>query len=368
MSLFALMAGGTGGHLFPAEALAEELVRRGHRAHLITDRRSARFGGDFPAEAIHVISAATPSVRNPVKAVRAGAVLAGGLFSAWRILRKINADAVVGFGGYPTFSPFLAASLMGIPGVLHEANGVLGRANRALARFSDTIALGFENTAYADRYRVPLVVTGNPVRDRVVAQRGVAYPETGPATPIRILVFGGSQGARFFADVVPPAIMALPEEMRERLDIVQQCRPEDLDRVTAAYATARVNVELAEFFADLPERMAQSHLVVSRSGASTVAELAVIGRPAILVPLPGALDNDQRANATEMVRAGGALMLLQDNLSPNSLASELAGLFASPPILPSMAARAHKSGRPDAVARLAEVAIKVASGATDKAD
>jgi len=360
MSIFVLMAGGTGGHLFPAMALAQELRRRGHIIHLMTDERVSGYGGDFPARDIHIVPAATPSIRNPVKFAAAGLTILGGTAVSWRKLRRISADAVIGFGGYPTFPPFLAASLAGVPGILHEANAVLGRANRALARFADVLALGFSDTRYADRFRLEQVVTGNPVRDQVKAAAGQPYPILGPSDPVRLLVFGGSQGARAFADLVPPAIALLPEALRHRLRIVQQCRPEDLDRVAEAYRQAKVNVELAAFFDDLPVRMAGSHLVISRSGASTVAELCVIGRPAILVPLPGSIDADQRENARFVDAAGGGWIAEQATLSPQSLGTRLEELLTDPARLSGAAAVAKSLGQPNAVDRLADLAEKLA--------
>lgn len=361
MSVFVLMAGGTGGHLFPAMALAQELRRRGHIIHLMTDERVTHYGDKFPARDIHVVPSATPSIRNPLKFIKAGGVIIAGIFAAMGKLRKIDPDAVIGFGGYPVFPPFLAASLLGIPGVLHEQNAVLGRANKALARFAEAMALSFENTKFADDYPVAKTVTGNPVRDRVrEAANDIGYSPIQKGKPIRILVFGGSQGARVFAELVPPAIAELPYVLKKRLRVTQQCRPEDLERVTDAYRAAKVDVELAAFFDDLPERMADTHLVICRSGASSVAELAVLGRPAILVPLPGSLDADQKNNALFLEQAGGGFLVEQDTVSPQSLATRLETLFKEPEILAEAAQRAKALGQPDAVERLADLAEKTA--------
>lgn len=362
MSTFALMAGGTGGHLFPAMALAQELRRRGHDIHLVTDERVTHYGAEFPATAVHVVPAATPSIRHPVKFVKAAFVILGGLGKARAVLRKINPDAVVGFGGYPCFPPFLAASLLGMTGVLHEQNAVLGRANRALARFAKVLAMSFAETAHAERFGLKKVLVGNPVRDRVRAVAGTDYPALTGEGPINLLVFGGSQGARAFSDIVPAAIALLDDKLRRRLSVTQQCREEDLERVAEVYRAARVNVELAAFFTDLPERIAASHLVIGRAGASTVAELGVLGRPAILVPLPGSLDQDQRANALVMERAGGAWVADQATLSPQSLATELEALFQSPDRLAAAAAAAKAAGVPDAVERLADLVEQTAKG------
>ena len=362
MSTIALMAGGTGGHLFPALALAQELRRRGHAVHLVTDERVTHYGQDFPAREIHVVPAATPSIRNPIKFAKAGIVILGGIKKAWGILRRIDPDVVVGFGGYPCFPPFMAASLMGIPGILHEQNAVLGRANRALARFADKLALSFAQTKHADAFRLEKIVTGNPVRDRVRSVADQPYPQLVPGGPVNILVFGGSQGAKAFSDIVPAAIAALDPETRKRVVVTQQCRDEDLERVTSAYRTARVNVELSAFFDDLPERIAQSHLVIGRAGASTVAELAVLGRPAILVPLPGSLDQDQRANAAVIEAAGGGWLADQATLSPQSLATRIHELMNTPDTLQRAASAAKAVGRADAVERLADLVETTVKG------
>ena len=356
MSTFVLMAGGTGGHLFPAMALAQELRRRGHTLHLMTDHRVGAFGHQFPAREIHVVPSATPSGGNPLKFTAAALRILWGTAVAWRRLIKIRADAAIGFGGYPVFPPFLAARLAGVPGILHEQNAVMGRANRALGRQASRIALSFAATRYAEPFAAKTVLTGNPVRDRVRAVADTPYPELGDDTPIRLVVFGGSQGARAFADLVPPAIAELPDALRHRLRIVQQCRPEDLDRVAKAYRLAKVNVELQPFFTNLPERMAASHLVIARAGASTVAELTVLGRPAILVPLPGSIDGDQKSNAQVVDAAGGGWIVEQATISPLSLATRLTSLFGDPALLRAAAAAAGSLGQPRAVEQLADLA------------
>lgn len=361
MSTFVLLAGGTGGHLFPAMALAQELGRRGHDVQLMTDHRVESYGGDFPASAIHIVPSATPSVRNPVRFLLAGLTILRGIGTAYFKLGAIKPDAVVGFGGYPVYPPFVAASLRRIPGLLHEQNAVMGRANRALARMAKRIALTFPRTAKTEAFAERAELVGNPIRDRVREAARIPYPvlETGGA--IRILVFGGSQGARVFADLVPAAVVDLPDQLRHRLRIVQQCRPEDLDRVAEIYRRAKVNVELAPFFEDLPERMASSHLVISRSGASTISELTAIGRPAILVPLPGAIDADQKNNALVLEAAGGGWIEEQATLTPQSLATRLTSLLGDPGVLRSAAAAARALGQPDAVTKLADAAERLAS-------
>jgi UDP-N-acetylglucosamine--N-acetylmuramyl-(pentapeptide) pyrophosphoryl-undecaprenol N-acetylglucosamine transferase len=363
MKTFVLMAGGTGGHLFPAMALAQELDRRGHAVELMTDHRVESYGTDFPARRIHVVPSGTPSGAGPAGFVIAGLRITRGIAVAFLKLRKVRPDAVIGFGGYPTFPPFIAASLLGVPGILHEQNAVMGRANRALGRFADVLAMSFPKTRFADALNLEKVVTGNPVRDRVRAAIR-PYPDLTADGPVRLAVFGGSQGAKALSDIVPAAIALLPEALRHRLRIVQQCRAEDLDRVAEVYRQAKVNVELAAFFGDLPERLSEAHLVIARSGASTVTELCVLGRPAILVPLPGSIDADQKNNALVIEAAGAGWIEEQATLSPQSLANRLASLFASPDGLGKAAAAARSLGQPRAVEKLADLAEMLAGKGT----
>ncbi|HXF54229.1 MAG TPA: undecaprenyldiphospho-muramoylpentapeptide beta-N-acetylglucosaminyltransferase [Hyphomicrobiaceae bacterium] len=351
-----LAAGGTGGHLFPALALAEELARRGIPVDLVTDMRGDRYGADFPARSIFRIRAATPAVGSPLKALAAAVTLLRGIGEAFRLLGKVRPAAVVGFGGYPSFPPLVAARLRGVPAVLHEQNAVLGRANRVLVRMVARIATSFREVRLLEgSAAAKACLTGNPVRSAVLDCAGSPYHAPLPDEPLTILVFGGSQGARVFADVVPAALARLTADRRRLLKVVQQCRPEDLDRVRAAYIEAGIDAELATFFSDLPQRMAAAHLVVSRSGASTVAELAVIGRPAILVPLPHALDNDQLRNATTLERTGGAWCIPQAEFTPERLADEIERLASDPERLARAAAAVREQGRPDAVVRLADL-------------
>lgn len=356
MKTFVLIAGGTGGHLFPAMALAQELIRRGHAVELMTDHRVESYGAEFPARQIHIVPAATPSGGNPLKIVTAGVTIVRGIHAAWNKLRKVRPDAVIGFGGYPTFPPFIAASLLGIPGILHEQNAVMGRANRALARFADILAMSFPATRFADQQNLEKVLTGNPVRDRVRPLAGRPYPPLDSKGPIRLVVTGGSQGARALSDIVPAAIALLPDGLRSRLQIVQQARPEDIDRVTESYRQSRTSVELASFIPDLPERIADAHLVIGRAGASTVSELCVIGRPAILIPLPGSLDSDQKYNGLFMQEGGGGWVAEQATLSPQSLATRLLDLLTDPEGLARAAAAALRLGQPRAVEKLADLA------------
>jgi UDP-N-acetylglucosamine--N-acetylmuramyl-(pentapeptide) pyrophosphoryl-undecaprenol N-acetylglucosamine transferase len=354
-----LAAGGTGGHLFPAEALARVLTERGWSVHLATDHRVEGYGQDFPAKEIHIIRSATLT-RSPKAFARAMWRLGSGLLQARRLVRRLRPAAAAGFGGYPTVPPMLAAARAGVPTVIHEANAVIGRANKFLAPRVTALATSSPNVGGAKTFAGKTVETGNPVRAAVREAAAVAYPERHAGDPFRLLVFGGSQGARFMSDLVPPAIAKLPASSRALVRIVQQCRQEDLERVTAAYKEAGVVAELDPFFRDLPKRIAESHLVVSRAGASTVSELAVIGRPAILVPLPNALDQDQKANAAALARAGGGWMVEQRDMSPEQLAADLAELIAHPEQLAAAAKAARATGRADAVERLADLVERVA--------
>jgi UDP-N-acetylglucosamine--N-acetylmuramyl-(pentapeptide) pyrophosphoryl-undecaprenol N-acetylglucosamine transferase len=359
--LVLLAAGGTAGHLFPAEALAAALERRGIAVELATDARATRLAQSFPAKHLHVIPSATLRGRDPMNLTRTTAILGWGTLRCFVLLRRTRPAAVVGFGGYPSIPPVLAAGLSGIPVVIHEQNGVMGRANRLLAARVDAIATGFpgvveENSGLAAKTSV----TGDPVRQAVIEAAATPYPELDPIGPLHLVVFGGSQGARIMADVVPAAIERLDPPVRARLRIVQQARDEDLDRVRETYARLRLTAEVASFFADLPARVAAAHLVISRAGASTVAELAVIGRPAILVPLPHAIDQDQLANARVLSDAGGAILLAQSEFTPVRLALEIAELAADPDRLVTMAAAARTMGRPDAAERLADLVLRVA--------
>ncbi len=351
-------AGGTGGHLFPAEALASALIQRGIAVHLATDRRAARFGGAFAEDAVHIVASATLRGRNPFALTRTAAMLGTGFLQAWRLLGRLKPAAVVGFGGYPTIPPVLAAIRRGVPTVIHDANAVIGRANRLLAPRVTAIATTFPEVFRNEpMLSLKATLTGNPVRAAVVAAAAAPYPAADDR--LAILIFGGSQGARVMADIVPAAILRLDAALRARLHIVHQARDEDVQRVRETYAGGAIAAEVAPFFTDLPARMAASHLIVARSGASTVAELAAIGRPSILVPLPHAIDQDQMANAGVLENAGGALRIAQDDFTATRLAAEIAKLAGAPRRLGAMAAAARALGRLDAADRLADLVLKV---------
>ena len=360
--LILLAAGGTGGHLFPAEATAVALRKLGADVALATDTRAAHYGTEFPPQSVYVIPSATLRGGSPLAYARTLGMLTLGLTKAWAVLRRIKPAVVVGFGGYPTLPPLFAASMRGIPTVLHDANAVIGRANRALASRVTANAASFPEVALLpDAFKPKVTVTGNPVRPNVIAAASVPYSAPRGGEPLRVIVFGGSQGARVMADIVPDAIALLDPALRARLHVTQQARGEDLPRVQEDYARIGVKAEVAPFFADLPGRVAQSHLVVSRSGASTVAELSAIGRPAILVPLPGALDQDQLHNGRVLERAGGAVVLEQRDFSPEHAAEEMTKLLNDPAHLARMAAGAKSVGTLDAADRLAALVLKTAN-------
>ncbi|AXK83538.1 undecaprenyldiphospho-muramoylpentapeptide beta-N-acetylglucosaminyltransferase [Pseudolabrys taiwanensis] len=357
--LILLCAGGTGGHLFPAESLAHALIARGAAIDLATDTRTAQF--KFPAREVHLIPSATVRGKDPISLARTAAMLARGTLKAWSVIGRIKPAVVVGFGGYPTVPPLLAASLRGVPTVLHEQNSVMGRANRLLASRVTRIATGFpavKNVGAA--LQAKMTFTGNPVRPAVIAVAGTPYPPLDLAGPFNLLVFGGSQGAQVMGDIVPAAIELMSADIRARLRIVQQARAENIETVRAAYARLGVAADCAPFFNDLPARMAAAHLIVSRSGASTVAELSAIGRPGVLVPLPHALDQDQFHNAGALAAAGGAIRIVQKDFTPERLGSEIVALMGDPDALAAMAAAAKSMGTLDAADRLADLVLKVA--------
>ncbi len=350
-----LAAGGTGGHLFPAAALAQELRRRGLEVELATDLRAEKYGGDFPARTIHRITSATLTSHSPIAVVRTFSHLGLGFFGALALLRRIRPGAVIGFGGYPTLPPIIAARLLGIPTAIHEQNAVMGRANRLLARFASRIALSFMPTKLLPN-EAKARLTGTPVRDAVLAFRDVPYAAPTSSSRLLVLVFGGSQGARFFSEVMPRALPLLPQAMRARLTVVQQARGEDLAELREAYRAGGIAAHLAPFFRDLPERIANAQLVIARAGASTIAELMAIGRPCLLVPLPHALDNDQLENATRLAQGGGGWCVRQSELTPERMAREVERLLASPEILADAALKAKATAEIDAVTKLADLA------------
>ena len=358
MSPICIAAGGTGGHLFPAEALATEFHARGEPVVLFTDARSSAFASNaFSHAERFVLKGEGMAGRGVRKAARGALQLAAGTWQARGILNRLRARAVVGFGGYPAIPPALAALSMGAARpvlVLHEQNGVLGRANRFLATRADALALSF-----AETQRIPegakLHLVGNPVRPALMALAGLPFP--GTEGGLRLLVLGGSLGARVFSDLVPGAVAALPAELRSRLMVTQQCRAEDLDRVRAAYSALGVPAELSPFFPDVARHLSVAHLVVARAGASTIAELACAARPALLVPLPNAIDDHQSANARVLSDVGAARLMPQNGLTPEILAAEMVGFLNFPARMEAASVAAARIARPGAVRELADLVL-----------
>lgn len=359
--LIALAAGGTGGHMFPAEALAQELKRRGYRVLLVTDARGDRYAANFPADDKFLISAASPSVGGPIAKAAAAISLAGGLMKVLSEFRRLKPAAVVGFGGYPSFPAMRAAAMSGVPYGLHEQNGVLGRANRLSIGAASFLAHGFSVLEKRpDRVRAEVVEVGNPVRDAVREAAARPYEPPHKGGPLRLLVFGGSQGASLFSMVVPAAVAALPEALRARLKIVQQARETEIEALASAYRLARVSAELAPFYKDLPERIAAAHLVIARAGASTVTELSAIGRPSILAPLAIAMDDHQTGNARALSDAGAAVRIAEKEFTPDALARALETILTEPGRLEAMAAAAKGRVKSDAASALADLVDKIA--------
>ncbi len=359
-----LAAGGTGGHLFPAEALSHALRARGVKVALVTDQRAFAFTDGFPADSVHAVASATPSGGSLLAKAQAAASIVRGVITARRLILRLRPDIVVGFGGYPTVPPLLAAAMLKVPTIVHEQNAVVGRANRFLSGRIGVIATGFTQVGgLSEAARAKCVHVGNPVRPAVLKAALMPFLPPDLLGDLHLLVFGGSQGARVMADVLPPTLEQLAPTELARLLIVQQARIEDDRRVRLIYERLGVRHEIAPFFQDLPDRMAKAQLVIGRSGASTVAELGVIGRPSILVPLPGALDQDQTANARSLEGIGAAIVILQPEFTPKRLANELHRLLCDPGSLTSAAAAAKTAGIPDASERLADLVIATARNA-----
>jgi UDP-N-acetylglucosamine--N-acetylmuramyl-(pentapeptide) pyrophosphoryl-undecaprenol N-acetylglucosamine transferase len=357
--LIVLAAGGTGGHVFPAEALAQVLAARGCRLALITDRRGTSYRGALAQIETHHLPVSSIS-GSVARRLRGAIDMAWSVYKARTLLSRLKPNAVVGFGGYPSLPTVFASLQRGIPTALHEQNAVLGRVNRLIAGRVTAIATSFDHVTHLPEGAATRVtVTGNPVRPGVLAVRHDAYEAT-VRGKLRVLVTGGSQGAQIFSRVVPAAVAALPADQRARLEIVQQCRPEDIDAARAAYRNAGVAAELETFFDDLPARLAHAGLVICRAGASTVAELTVVGRPAILVPYPHATDDHQSVNAAALTDAGAGWLMRQPEFTPEALTARLSELLADPAPLERAATAALALGRPDAAERLANLVTLLA--------
>lgn len=354
-----LAAGGTGGHLFPALALADELTKRGCEVLIATDDRGARFKQDSADFPVKQIASATlqPGITGKFKTFMN---LGFGLIQSLKMIFSFKPDVVIGFGGYPAFPPVYAAQVMGVKTIIHESNAVLGKANKMLARLAAQIAVALPVTkgvTDTEKLKDKVVVTGNPVRPEIAAKAGAPYPKLTENGEIRIFVMGGSQGASIFSDILPAAIGLLPDQMKQRLHIVQQCRSEDLERTKQAYKDITVSADLESFFTDAAAQLEKCHLFIGRSGASTVSDVAVIGRPAIFVPLRHA-DHQQQINADVVADAGGAWVMTQDGFTAESLSARLEGMFALPAGLQQAAAKSAAVGKSDAAAALADLVIK----------
>ncbi len=358
-----LAAGGTGGHVFPAEALAYKLKERGYSVHLVTDSRAERYAGKFPADEVHVVPSATIASKNPVAVIRSLWTLWSGMRAAKALITRLKPVVVVGFGGYPTVPPLLAATRLGVPAMIHEQNAVMGRANKALASRVQAIAGGFLPEG-GSQFAEKTVATGNPVRPAIIEAAQTPYTPSHSGESFNLVVFGGSQGAQYFSKAMPTAISLLDDELRARLRITQQVRPEDMEMVGGCVAQLKMGADIAPFFTDMAERLAKAHLVICRSGASTVSEISVIGRPAILVPYPHALDHDQAANAAALAATGGAKVIVQAELSSEKITSILTHVMNDPEKLARMASAAKQAGKPDAANLLADMVEAIAARQT----
>lgn len=352
---FVLAAGGTGGHLIPAFALAHELHARGHHVALITDERGANIPGKPDFLTAHVLPAGRFG-KNPLKWIGGISAVLEGRSMALRLFESFEPSAVVGFGGYPALPALLAATSAGVPSVVHEQNAVLGRVNRLLAGRVDAIATSYPEVArLKPKHSSKVHLVGNPVREEVLALRDEDFPAFTEEGLLRVLITGGSQGARVLSEIVPDGLAMLPPPLRDRLQVTQQCRPEDVDEVRTRYAAHAIPAELGTYFEDMHERLAGAHLFIGRAGASTIAELTAVGRPAILVPLPIATDDHQAANTREMVKAGGARMIRQEAFAPKELAKQIQAMAQNPASLANAAHGAWNCGRPKAAQDLADL-------------
>ncbi len=358
-----LAAGGTGGHMVPAHALAAELTARGHGVMLITDDRGARIPGLFDDVPTHLLPAGRLG-GGPIGFLKALRAVLAGRRAAKALYRAHQPDVVVGFGGYPAFPALLAASSCNVPTVIHEQNAVLGRVNRWVAGDAAAIATAYPDVERLKRaYRGKVHLVGNPVRESVARLGTMPFPEYDDTAPLKLLITGGSQGASILGTVVPEGLGLLPQRLRNRLQLVQQCRADDIEAVRGKYAALSIPAELLTYIQDMPDRLADAHLVIARAGASTIAELTAAGRPAILIPLPSATDDHQTANAREMARAGGARMIPQDEFTPALLAAQIEAIAGDAQALANAASRALSVGLPHATRDLADLVERVAGGA-----
>ncbi|MCI5060160.1 MAG: undecaprenyldiphospho-muramoylpentapeptide beta-N-acetylglucosaminyltransferase [Alphaproteobacteria bacterium] len=360
--LILISAGGTGGHIFPAEALARDLSGRGYRVAVATDARGQKYG-HFPEDtAIHSLASA-PMRSGFLSKLKSGALLMVGCLQAGKLVDRLKPSVVVGFGGYPSFPAVYAAQKKDIPTIIHEQNAILGKANALLAPKADRIALSWNSVeAISESDAVRSVITGNPVRPEIAALYNQPYPEIKQDGPLKVLVLGGSQGASIFSQVLPEVIKELSQEQRARIQITQQCRQEDIEEVEAAYKEMGVQAELATFFDDVAQRLTNCHLVIARSGAGTVAEVTTAGRPAIFVPYPHHKDQQQKRNADTVFDAGGAWVMTQDGFTVEALSARLETFLQNPEALFRAAENARTCGVPDAARKLGNLVTALASG------
>jgi len=359
---FVLAAGGTGGHMIPAHALAAELKGRGHGVLLITDERGARFPGLFENVPVHILPAGRLG-GGPIGWLKAAGSVLKGRGEAKRLYREHRPDAVVGFGGYPAFPSLLAASALKIPTVIHEQNAVMGRVNRLLAGEAEAIGTAYDQIdRLKPRYAGKVALVGNPVREEIARLGELPFPSFDEVAPLKILVTGGSQGATILSQVVPAGLGMLEPSLRRRLQVVQQCRPDDIERVRSQYVELGIPAEVMTYIEDMATKLADAHLMIGRAGASTIAELTAAGRPAILIPFGAATDDHQTANAREMVKAGGARAIAQANFTPDVLARQIEALAMDPIALNNAAARALSVGRPHAARDLADLVERIGNG------
>lgn len=352
---YVLAAGGTGGHLTPAFALAHALERRGHQVALITDDRGAAIPGKPDFLSAHVLPAGRFG-KNPLTWFKGIAAVLEGRRMALRLFDGFAPSAVVGFGGYPALPALLAARSAGIASVIHEQNAVLGRVNRLLAGGVNAIATAYPDiNRLGEKHLEKIHLVGNPVRPDVLSLRDEPFPPFSEDAPLRVLVTGGSQGARVLSGIVPDGLAMLQPALRSRLQVTQQCRPEDIDAVRERYVSYGIPAELGTYFEDMAARLAGAHLFVGRAGASTIAELTAVGRPAILVPLPIATDDHQAANTREVVKAGGARAIRQERFTAEELARQIEAMAQSPDALATAAHAAWNCGRPKAAEDLADL-------------
>ncbi len=355
-----LAAGGTGGHISPAEALAEILNKRGHRVFLATDIRGMRFAQNFPAHDIKIIEGATVFSKSPISLIKSIYKICKGVVQSLFYVSRNKVDIVVGFGGYPSFTPMLAGKILLRPSILHEQNAVLGRANRVLTKFSKQVALSFPETKFTSDIKSKTSFVGNPLRKIVIEYGQSEYQTYDKISKFKLVVFGGSQGAKIFSDILPNALGMLPKELSKNIKLTQQVANSQIEALKIKYQHLDMDATLAPFFDDMPKLLAESQLVIGRAGASTVTELCYLGRPALLVPLPGALDADQANNARNIVNVAGGFLCEQKKFTAKYLAEKLEIWMNEPQILADAAKNAKKLSQPNAADLLADMVEKYA--------